>query len=93
MLQTILTPEDLEQLICGQRSLDFKELRDHCHYAGGYTPECKLVQWFWEIVLDEWDDEKRRQLLTFATGSDRAPVNGLKSMKFWIVREEENVND
>lgn len=56
-------------------------------------PEDELVTWFWEIVLDEWDDSKRRKLLTFATGSDRAPVNGLKSMKFYIVKDEENGND
>lgn len=49
--------------------------------------------WFWEIVLEEWDDEKRRNLLTFSTGSDRAPVNGLKSMKFFIVKDTEKAND
>ena len=48
------------------------------------------MKWFWEIVLDEWDDEKRRKLLTFSTGSDRAPVSGLKSMKFYIVMEGED---
>ena len=43
--------------------------------------------------MDEWDDEKRRKLLTFSTGSDRAPVNGLKAMKFWIIKDDENSND
>lgn len=84
----ILTPDELEQLICGQRTLDFKELRDYCIYANGYTPESKLIGWFWEIVLDEWDDAQRRKLLSFSTGSDRAPVNGLKAMKFYIVKDE-----
>jgi hypothetical protein len=93
VLQTILTAEDLEQLICGQRTLDFKELKDCCIYANGFTPDCKLIKWFWEIVLEEWDDEKRRRLLSFSTGSDRAPVNGLKSMKFFLVKDTENAND
>lgn len=94
VLLTILTPEDLEQLICGQRTLDFKELKEYCIYANGYTPEDTLIAWFWEIVLDEWDDTQRRSLLTFATGSDRAPVNGLKAMKFFIVKDiEENSCD
>lgn len=43
--------------------------------------------------MDEWDDANRRKLLTFSTGSDRAPVNGLKSMKFYIVQDDENVSD
>ena len=49
-----------------------------------------MMTWLWEIVLDEWSDEKRRKLLTFATGSDRAPVNGLKSLKFWIIKDKED---
>lgn len=93
VLQTILTAEDLEQLICGQRSLDFKELKECAHYANGFRPDSNQVVWFWQIVLDEYDDEKRRRLLTFATGSDRAPVNGLKSMKFFIVKDDENASD
>jgi HECT-domain (ubiquitin-transferase) len=47
-----------------------------------------MIKWFWDIVLNEWDDEKRRKLLSFSTGSDRAPVNGLKSLKFYIIKEE-----
>jgi len=93
VLKTVLTPGDLEQLICGQRTLDFEELKEYCIYANGYEPESQLVTQFWEIVLDEWDDAQRRKLLSFSTGSDRAPVNGLKSMKFYIVKDDENVSD
>lgn len=88
IMKTTLTPDDLEQLICGQRTLDFLELRDYCIYANGFNPESQLVTWFWEIVLEEWTDEQRRKLLSFSTGSDRAPVNGLKAMKFFIVKDE-----
>jgi len=49
-----------------------------------------MMTWFWEIVLVEWDDQKRRKLLAFATGSDRAPVNGLKSLKFYVIQEGED---
>jgi len=44
-------------------------------------------------VLDEWTDEQRRKLLSFSTGSDRAPVNGLKAMKFFIVKDEVEDDD
>jgi len=85
VLKALLTSEELEQLICGTRTLNFAELRDHAIYANGFTPDCTMMKWFWDIVLNEWDDGMRRKLLTFSTGSDRAPVNGLKSMKFYIV--------
>ena len=55
-------------------------MKEYCIYVNGLNPDDELATWFWEIVLDEWDDSKRRKLLTFATGSDRAPVNVLKSM-------------
>jgi hypothetical protein len=90
VLKALLDYEDLEQLICGQRTLNFAELRDSAIYANGFTPNCPQMKWFWEILLEEWDDEKRRKLLSFSTGSDRAPVNGLKSMKFYLVMEGED---
>lgn len=40
---------------------------------------------FWRAVHSFGEDEKRL-LLKFSTGSDRAPINGLASMKFVISR-------
>jgi hypothetical protein len=87
VLKAILDSAELQSLIVGQQTLNFKDLRDTAIYANGFTPDCAMMRWFWEIVLEEWDDEKRRRLLTFSTGSDRAPVAGLRSMKFYIVLE------
>lgn len=88
VLKALLTSEELESLVCGQRELNFKELKDTVIYGNGFNPDSPMMKWFWEIVLEEWDDDKRRKLLTFSTGSDRAPVNGLKSLKFYIIKEE-----
>jgi hypothetical protein len=49
-----------------------------------------MMKWLWEIVLEEWDDKQRRVFLAFSTGSKRAPVSGLKNMKFFIVRDKES---
>ena len=87
MLKALLSPDELEEAVCGERELNFADLRDTAIYANGFRPDSPMMKWFWEIVLDEWDDEMRRKLLTFSTGSDRAPINGLKSLKFYIVLE------
>ena len=89
VLKALFDAEDLEQLICGQRNLNFKELKEVALYANGFTPESPMMKWFWEIVLEEWDSAKQKNLLIFTTGSDRAPVNGLKTMKFVLVLEGE----
>ena len=89
VLKALFDFEDLEQLICGQRNLNFNDLKEVALYGNGFTPDCPMMKWFWEIVLEEWDDERRKKLLIFTTASDRAPVNGLKTMKFVIVLEGE----
>ena len=88
VLKALFSSEDLESLVCGQRELNFNELKDTVVYGNGFNPDQPMIKWFWDIVLTEWDDEKRRKLLSFTTGSDRAPVNGLKSLKFFIIRED-----
>ena len=90
IIKNLFDAEELETLICGQRELNFEELRDHCIYANGFRPESEMMTWLWEIILEEWDDKTRRKWLTFATGSDRAPVNGLKSLKFYIIQDGED---
>lgn len=90
VVKSMFSYEEVEALICGQRTLDFGELRDSAVYANGFTPNCQMMKWLWDIVLNEWNEEQRRLLLTFSTGSDRAPVNGLKSLKFVIVQDGED---
>ena len=90
VVKSLFDCEELETLICGQRELNFAELRDSAIYASGFTATCPMMKWLWEIVLEEWEDDKRRKLLTFSTGSDRAPVNGLKSLKFYIIKDGED---
>ena len=85
LIKSLFDYEEVETLICGQRELNFEELRDNCLYYNGYDPDCEMMTWLWEIVLDEWDDDTQRKWLAFATGSDRAPVAGLKSLKFVII--------
>ena len=90
LLRSFLTPEDLQQIVCGQKSLNFKELRDVSRYGGKFHAKHPTVQWFWQVVIDEWDDDMRRQLLVFATGTDRAPINGLKSMEFFLIENPQH---
>ena len=90
VIKSLFDYEEVETLICGQQDLNFEDLRTHTLYANGFTGTMPIIQWLWEVVLQEWNDEKRRELLKFATGSDRAPVNGLKSLKFYIIKDGED---
>ncbi|KNC83723.1 hypothetical protein SARC_04028 [Sphaeroforma arctica JP610] len=78
-------PEELELLICGSPELDFTALQENAMYDDGYTRDCVVIQWFW-LLVEGFDEDKKKQLLNFVTGSDRVPINGLANMTFIIQR-------
>lgn len=77
-------PEEVELLVCGQKDFDLNALQQSCEYDG-YTSESEIIKWFWEVVHDMSDDQKK-QLLQFTTGSFRVPVGGLAKLKMIITR-------
>jgi len=85
-IMELFRPEELLQLVCGSQELNFSELEAHSQYVDGYTEESPVVKWLWEIVIGEMTPEQQKQFLQFATGSDRAPVNGLSALDFNVGR-------
>ena len=87
-LSKILSPQELELIICGIQTLDFKELQKSVQYED-YNKDSYTIKLFWEILL-EFNEEEKKKFLFFVTGCDRAPINGLSSLPFVISR---NAND
>eukprot|EP00698_Gefionella_okellyi_P020502 TRINITY_DN6441_c0_g2_i1.p1 TRINITY_DN6441_c0_g2~~TRINITY_DN6441_c0_g2_i1.p1 ORF type:complete len:795 (-),score=168.03 TRINITY_DN6441_c0_g2_i1:796-2895(-) len=81
----LFRPEELELLICGNPTLDFAALELGTEYDNGYDAQHQLIRWFWKIVHD-LDEAKKKRLLFFCTGSDRAPIKGLQSMHLVVAR-------
>lgn len=82
-------PEELELIVCGSKKLDFENLRKGARYVDGYTEENPIITWLWEI-LGDFDEAQQKQFLSFCTGSDRAPILGLASLKLYIGRHGED---
>eukprot|EP00938_MAST-03A_sp_MAST-3A-sp1_P002957 g2957.t1 len=78
-------PEELELLICGRPELDFHDLEKGTRYDDGYTKDDPIIKRFWKVV-HEMDLERQRKLLTFVTGSDRAPIDGLSKLRMVITK-------
>ena len=74
----ILSPEELELIICGTQYLDFYELKRVCKYDD-YNPNSESIKYLWEILLD-FNVEEKKKFLSFVTGCDRAPIDGLGSL-------------
>ena len=79
----MLQPEELENLICGSKKLDFGELEKVTIYQDGFTKDSLQIQWLWE-VLHTFDETQKKKFLSFCTGCDRAPVGGLGNMRLFI---------
>ena len=81
----LFRPEELELLVVGSEELDFDALEKGTQYEDPYCPTHGTVQAFWRAVARLGEVEKR-QLLSFVTGSDRAPIRGLGSLGLVISR-------
>ena len=89
-LSKILSPEELELIICGTQKLDFNELKYVCWYEE-YTKDSLTIKYFWEILL-EFNEEEKKKFLSFVTGCDRAPIDGLGSLPITISNGGSDLN-
>jgi hypothetical protein len=80
----LFSSEDLLMTICGQTKLNFNELKEGATYHDGFLENSPTVQHFWKILLEEFDENNRKNFLKFLTGNDRAPLRGLKEIKIKI---------
>lgn len=76
-IQRVLSPEDLELLLCGLQELDIADWRNNSDRDE--TVDEETWEMFWEIVT-EMPSQEQRNLLEFVTGSPGPPVGGFKAL-------------
>jgi hypothetical protein len=80
------TWSELELLLFGQDLLpDIQDLRRHTTYKGGFSDTHHTVESFWKVV-EQMPAPEQRELLAFATGSGRVPVQGMSALGFVLQR-------
>jgi ubiquitin-protein ligase E3 A len=77
--------EELQLAVTGSSDLDFEALQKATLYEEPYSATHTTVQQFWSVV-HSLSPEDKRKFLAFSTGSDRAPIKGLGSLKFVVSR-------
>ena len=81
----LFDPAELELLICGSPVLDFEALAQAARYTDGFDSESPTVQHLWSVISEFSEDDKKKFLM-FATGCDRAPINGLSDLSLTVSR-------
>jgi len=89
-LTKILTPNELELILCGTQILDFHELKIAAQYEE-YDKNSETIKYFWEILFD-FNEEEKKKFLSFVTGCDRAPIDGLGSLSITITNGGNDLN-
>lgn len=84
----LFTPGELELLMVGMPHLDFKELEQHTEYIGDteWNKDNQAIRWFWQTVHEVLSFDEKQKLLKFITGSNKAPIGGLKDIGLKIQR-------
>lgn len=76
-VQRVVTPEELELLICGLSEVDLSDWKANSVCTDGVDEE--TWDTFWAVV-ECFDVQQRKELLEFVTGSPGAPVGGFASL-------------
>jgi len=75
----LFSPEELLRLICGSEDIDIRDLQNNVVYHGDYHTRHQTIRWFWEVV-NEMSQMEKKQLLMFATSCSRAPLLGFSHL-------------
>lgn len=81
-LWSLLSAEEARLMVCGEPDLDIAELRRGASYEG-YSDSEPYIDNLWEI-LENFEMPQRKRFLVFVTGSDRAPLAGLRALHIKI---------
>jgi len=76
-IQRLLSPTDLDLLVCGLQEIDFDDWKKNSVCADGVDPDTWDL--FWSVV-EEFTLQQQRELLEFATGSPGPPVGGFAAL-------------
>ena len=89
-LTEIINADELELILCGTQLLDFNELKLACKYEE-YNKDSVSIKILWKILL-EFNEEEKKKFLSFVTGCDRAPIDGLRSLEITITNGGSDIN-
>ncbi|XP_013861909.1 probable E3 ubiquitin-protein ligase HERC1 isoform X4 [Austrofundulus limnaeus] len=90
-LLSLLTAQQLEQLVCGLPEVSVDVLKKLVRYRD-ITESHQLVAWFWQS-LEEFTNEERVLFLRFVSGRSRLPSNPADiTQKFQIIKVDRPIN-
>ena len=81
---TVFDPNELELMLCGLPEIDMADWQANTIYSGLYESKGRAhqsVNWFWDIIRDDFDQEMKARLLQFVTGTSGVPSRGFSVLQ------------
>jgi E3 ubiquitin-protein ligase NEDD4 len=83
---TVFDPNELELSLCGLPTIDMYDWEFNAIYSGIFEASMKgkrhkCVDWFWQVVRDDFDQEMKARLLQFVTGTSGVPTRGFSVLQ------------
>jgi len=81
---TVFDPNELELILCGLPTIDMNDWMDNTKYSGYYESKGRRhqnIEWFWEVVKNDFDQEMKARLLQFVTGTSGVPPRGFSVLQ------------
>ncbi|XP_071808408.1 probable E3 ubiquitin-protein ligase HERC4 [Asterias amurensis] len=76
-------PQELMDMVIGDEHYDWDEFEQSVEYKGEYYRQHPTIKIFWE-VFRELVLEQKKKFLVFLTGTDRVPIQGMKTLRAYI---------
>jgi hypothetical protein len=83
-LLPLLSPHELELLVCGRSAVDPDFLKSMTEYEDGVNESDPHVVLFWRMIREKFDDEQRAKWLMFCWGRSRLPTKLTDGVRFKI---------
>mmetsp|Transcript_6152 Transcript_6152/g.19456 ORF Transcript_6152/g.19456 Transcript_6152/m.19456 type:complete len:732 (-) Transcript_6152:438-2633(-) len=83
-LLSVFDFQELELLLCGLPEIDIEDWKRNTEYTGDFERKGashKVVKWFWEVVVDDFNEEHKARLLQFVTGTSGVPAQGFRALQ------------
>merc|ERR1712232_26116 len=83
---TVFDPNELELSLCGLPHIDMDDWEYNTIYSGIFEnskkgKRHKCVEWFWQVVRNDFDQEMKARLLQFVTGTSGVPTRGFSVLQ------------
>ncbi|XP_022087391.1 probable E3 ubiquitin-protein ligase HERC4 [Acanthaster planci] len=76
-------PQELMDMVIGDEHYDWDEFEKNVSYKGEYYRQHPTMRMFWD-VFREMSLQQKKKFLVFLTGTDRVPIQGMKTLHIII---------